>query len=146
MDSQSTTIIEPATTSTIQPSSSSVRSQSTPAPPALERRGSSFLSLSPIASDSYPLLRRPSTFLVLSPKASGSSYPVTPLVSPPAVNSTVNPLSLVPEVGNQTVQAPLHRRSSSVSSDGSARPRFLKLGPVHFGGEQGVGDFAEVEE
>jgi len=38
------------------------------------------------------------------------------------------------------------RRSSSVSSTSSARPRFLKLGPVHFGGDPLESDFVDVED
>jgi hypothetical protein len=38
------------------------------------------------------------------------------------------------------------RRSSSVSSTSSARPRFLKLGPVHFGGDPMESDFVDVED
>lgn len=38
------------------------------------------------------------------------------------------------------------RRSSSVTSvESFGRPRFLKLGPVHFGGEPGVPDFTLIE-
>jgi len=37
------------------------------------------------------------------------------------------------------------RRSSSMSSNSSARRRFLKLGPVH-GGDQPQQDFVEVDE
>jgi len=36
------------------------------------------------------------------------------------------------------------RRSSSLSSDGSIKRRFLKLGPVHFGEGDGTGDWSEA--
>jgi len=38
------------------------------------------------------------------------------------------------------------RRSSSTSSYGAFRLRFLKLGPVHNGGDPGVSDYVDIEE
>jgi len=41
-----------------------------------------------------------------------------------------------------------HRRSSSLTSEGSnasAKQRYLKLGPVHFGEGDGKGDWSGVE-
>jgi len=101
------------------------------------------------------------TFLVLAP-VSSASYPMLPPVQSPKAEATpaVNPaekwfipaeLSCLPaDQAEKTaeVEYMLHkaRRSSSVSSSESfGRPRFLKLGPVHFGGEPGVPDFTLLE-
>jgi hypothetical protein len=75
-------------------------------------------------------IRRPSTFLSLAP-VSSESYPK----SAPEVDASV-PIS--PPL------SPVQHRSSSVSSVGE-KQRFLKLGPVFWGGVPGQDDFA-VEE
>jgi len=81
----------------------------------------SFLSLVPIQSDSYPSSTASSTASTPSDKA--------PEIVSPRMNAVDQELAAVPEKT---------RRSSSVSSG-----RFLKLGPIHFGGEPGVSDFAD---
>lgn len=101
------------------------------------------------------------TFLVLAP-VSSASYPMHPPVRSPKVEATpaINPaekwfipadISSSPiDRSEKTAEVeyilPKTRRSSSVSSSESfGRPRFLKLGPVHFGGEPGVPDFTLLE-
>ncbi|TGZ83518.1 hypothetical protein EX30DRAFT_83866 [Ascodesmis nigricans] len=85
-----------------------------------------------------PQIRRPSTFLTLAPVRS-ESYP-----KPPATEhfchhcgSKIAPPS--PEV------RPSARRSSvssTTSSNGEKKYRFLKLGPVHWGGVPGDDDYS----
>ncbi|KAF4783946.1 hypothetical protein HER10_EVM0002101 [Colletotrichum scovillei] len=60
-----------------------------------------------------------SVFLSLAPTTS-SSYPFRQQQQAAATTTTTEP-------------APLKRRTSSMSSDGSNGLRFLKLGPVHYG-------------
>ncbi|KAF2453494.1 hypothetical protein BDY21DRAFT_367025 [Lineolata rhizophorae] len=88
---------------------------------------------------SHRIPHRPSVFLVLAPVHS-DGYPSGPMSprSPPAADSPASPMGIA--------VADKARRSSSVSSASSAASgpaRFLKLGPVHFGGEPGVPDFSE---
>jgi hypothetical protein len=101
------------------------------------------------------------TFLVLAP-VSSASYPMHPPVRSPKVEATptINPTEkwFIPaEISSSPIDRSektaeveymphKSRRSSSVSSSESfGRPRFLKLGPVHFGGEPGVPDFTLLE-
>ncbi|KAK3984886.1 hypothetical protein QBC44DRAFT_336178 [Cladorrhinum sp. PSN332] len=83
--------------------------------------------------------RRPSTFLSLAPSTS-DSYPRKPQTQP----LTTEALAEI----NSVVAAQKQRRASSLSSDASkGQFRFLKLGPVHFGehiDENDKGDFHEV--
>lgn len=101
------------------------------------------------------------TFLVLAP-VSSASYPMHPPVQSPKVEATpaINPAErwFIPaEISSSPIDRSEKtaeveymprkaRRSSSVSSSESfGRPRFLKLGPVYFGGEPGVPDFTLLE-
>ncbi|EON69021.1 hypothetical protein W97_08279 [Coniosporium apollinis CBS 100218] len=83
--------------------------------------------------------RRDSTFLALAPTQS-NSFPASPPSMSPR-NSVAAVDAVEPALGMET-----KRRSSSVSSGEAGRARFLKLGPVHYGGEMGVSDYAEQEE
>ncbi|KAL2063603.1 hypothetical protein VTL71DRAFT_5408 [Oculimacula yallundae] len=93
--------------------------------PAAEERAQlgthRFLSLAPTTSASYPLMKA-------SPAAEAASAESKPAV-------TAETLALA----TPTVPVESHRRSSSLSSDGSLmqKRRFLKLGPVHFGVSEG---------
>ena len=81
--------------------------------------------------------KTPSPFLVLAPTQS-NSYPASPVGSP-STAAVSTALSAVPLDDT-------HKRTSSVSSTSSEELkglRFLKLGPVHFGGEPGVSDYAD---
>jgi hypothetical protein len=105
--------------------------------------------------------RRPSTFLSLAPTTS-ASYPSTPLIKAPIPQSPLQEPTQTPHSTQadptparleavvaaapsaETIDSELlkTRRSSSLSSDGSTqKKRFLKLGPVHFG--EGDGDWSE---
>jgi len=104
--------------------------------------------------------RQPSTFLSLAPTTS-ASYPSTPLIKSPVVqsptqapvlptqaaeNTQTDAVGITPAVGGvEEIDAEVlkTRRSSSLSSDGSSKKRFLKLGPVHFGEGDGKGDWSE---
>jgi len=87
-------------------------------------------------------------FLVLAPQTSGS-YPIQPAskasssTSTPSAETAVDlsaPVELIEPVVKE-------RRSSSISSNGSAHRRYyLKLGPVYGGGDPAVPDFVEAEE
>ncbi|KAK0666141.1 hypothetical protein QBC41DRAFT_156019 [Cercophora samala] len=89
--------------------------------------------------------RRPSTFLSLAPSTS-ESYPRNQQTrqEPSAAPLTAEALAAIPAVQPQK-QDEQKRRASSLSSDAS-KFRFLKLGPVHWGEHQdGVKeDFYEV--
>ncbi|KAH6853584.1 hypothetical protein B0I37DRAFT_10297 [Chaetomium sp. MPI-CAGE-AT-0009] len=86
--------------------------------------------------------RRPSTFLSLAPSTS-ASYPRTPRVKEPL---TAEALAQQQQQASASTEEELaKRRTSSLSSDAS-KFRFLKLGPVHWGEHQGENDtdFHEV--
>jgi len=103
-------------------------------------------------------IQAPTAFLSLAPTTS-ASYPTQQsktLTSPnlPAAVSPAAPLEAIGEVAatptTMEIAASLKtRRSSSITSEGStgsAKQRFLKLGPVHFGEGDGKGDWSEVIE
>jgi hypothetical protein len=77
--------------------------------------------------------RRPSTFLSLAPKIS-ESYPRIQRTKQPL---TAEALAQVPKDDSTSASATeiSKRRTSSLSSDAS-KFRFLKLGPVHWGEHQ----------
>ncbi|KAK4129425.1 hypothetical protein N657DRAFT_677047 [Parathielavia appendiculata] len=85
-------------------------------------------------------LRRPSTFMSLAPITS-DSYPRTQRAKQPL---TAEALAQVATQDGASADA-TKRRTSSLSSDAS-KFRFLKLGPVHWGEHQDddKGDFREV--
>ncbi|KAI9815819.1 MAG: hypothetical protein M1832_005233 [Thelocarpon impressellum] len=111
----------------------------------------------PVITSIMPPIRKPADFLVLAPVQS-ASYPISressiststkPVPEPSAASPVIMTAPATPEIDEvstdsavstvSTVSTP--SRSSSVSSTGN---RFLKLGPVHWGGEPGVGDWAE---
>ncbi|KAL1636693.1 hypothetical protein SLS58_009680 [Diplodia intermedia] len=99
--------------------------------------------------------RRPSNFLVLAPTAS-ANYPTSPQALAPTTPASKEPVSPTDELGSPVVKptdnvtpeiaaTPKEHRSDSISSNGSARFKFLKLGPVHFGKGDSATDFAETE-
>ncbi|KAI9817099.1 MAG: hypothetical protein M1827_001211 [Pycnora praestabilis] len=93
---------------------------------------SNFLVLSPVHSDSFPT----------SPKSKPSTTNDSAILSP-SLKAGAGPS--VDEISDLLAKT---RRSSSTSSSNSSEKgtpkfRFLKLGPVHWGGEQGMSDFAE---
>ncbi|AEO53348.1 hypothetical protein MYCTH_2313333 [Thermothelomyces thermophilus ATCC 42464] len=85
------------------------------------RRPSTFLSLAPSTSDSYPRAQRP-------------RQPLTP-----------EALAAVTKQDGAASGEAMKRRSSSLSSDAS-KFRFLKIGPVHWGEHQDdhKGDYYEL--
>jgi len=95
--------------------------------------------------------RRNSTFLILAPEHS-DAYPQqtsrTSSTSSTAVDTSATEASAVDATtaAEPTDMTKKTRRSSSISSTGSTGRRFLKLGPVHFGGDPRVSDFVEAEE
>ncbi|KAM3086506.1 hypothetical protein ACMFMG_000639 [Clarireedia jacksonii] len=89
---------------------------------------------------------RPHSFLSLAPKTS-ASYPANPISkseTPPVETKEVSGLS---ELDRELLLKA--SRSESMSSDASSvgaqksSGRFLKLGPVHFGENDGKGDWSE---
>lgn len=93
-----------------------------------ERRPSTFLSLAPSMSDSYPRTQKTKDIKV-------------PALTADALTQATKEGEVSP-----VVVAKQHR-TSSLSSDGSKTGlRFLKLGPVHWGEHQGEGqaDWHEV--
>jgi hypothetical protein len=110
------------------------------------------------AAHTIRIARPTSIFLVLSPVIS-SDYPSNASTQVPSTASSVSskPLlaSMAPAVGSAidltgsveaSEQVHKDRRSSSTSSYGPFKRRFLKLGPVHNGGEAGVSDYVDFEE
>ncbi|KAK3300208.1 uncharacterized protein B0H64DRAFT_9354 [Chaetomium fimeti] len=88
--------------------------------------------------------RRPSTFLSLAPSTS-ESYPRTPRVKQPLTAEALTDAAQQQQASAATEEELAKRRTSSLSSDAS-KFRFLKLGPVHWGEHQGENDtdFHEV--
>ncbi|KAL2154981.1 hypothetical protein VTH82DRAFT_3657 [Thermothelomyces myriococcoides] len=86
--------------------------------------------------------RRPSTFLSLAPSTS-DSYPRTQRPKQPLTSEAL--AAATKQQDGPTSDEATKRRSSSLSSDAS-KSRFLKLGPVHWGEHQDdhKGDFYEV--
>jgi len=117
------------------------------------RRDSTFLSLTEEPAAGIPgalQQRRPSNFLVLAPVTS-ASYPAMP-----KRRSSVSSVKKEDVIATDDIVGPTAdiipivmktRRSTSVSSTSSEgrRLRFLKLNPVHWGGEEGEDDYA-IEE
>lgn len=93
------------------------------------QRPLTFLSLAPVQSASYP-------------KAPASPVTKSPVESNLAAAATETPKPVDNIITGPTVQFTA-RRHSSTSSVGSQR--FLKLGPVHWGGNTGDDDYA-IEE
>jgi len=97
---------------------------------------------------------RPHSFLSLAPKIS-ASYPATPIPKSETLHQTAESPTVVeakevPELSGLDRELLLKAsRSESMSSDASsvgaqkASGRFLKLGPVHFGENDGKGDWSE---
>ncbi|KAL7269699.1 hypothetical protein RUND412_007622 [Rhizina undulata] len=89
------------------------------------------------------IIRSPTAFLCLAPVHSETfpKAPVSPRLAPTAGSS----IAAIMEVPLSPLEkpTPTHRRSST-SSIGSVneKRRFLKLGPVHWGGAVGENDYA----
>jgi len=142
--------LSPAATEPIHTPHSAMSHHST-----MARRDSTFLSLTEEPAILIPgalRQRRPSNFLVLAPVTS-ESYPAMPKRRA-SVSSEKNESAIEsPLLGPTDDVIPVEpmaiktRRSTSVSSTSSEgrRLRFLKLNPVHWGGEQGEDDYA-IEE
>ncbi|KAK4956895.1 hypothetical protein LTR28_005867 [Elasticomyces elasticus] len=98
---------------------------------------STFLDLSPTQSATFPP-PAPSSTTDNSAAPNADKDSSDDVLGPLATPSALSPIELAEQLAKK-------RRSSSTSSASSAgdKTRFLKLGPVHFGGEPGVGDFAE---
>lgn len=110
------------------------------------------------AAHTIRIPRPDSVFLVLSPVTS-SDYPSPTSTRTPSVDSSAPPKPLLASItqtlgsaidltgsADASEQVQKDRRSSSTSSYGPFKRRFLKLGPVHNGGESGVSDYVEFDE
>lgn len=108
------------------------------------RRPSTFLSLAPTTSASYPQQRTSPPASIVSPKIVAADIAATTTTESAAAVTETAPLATVEELDGSGV--PKHRRTSSLASDdsGNAKLRFLKLGPVHWGEGDGKGDWSEV--
>lgn len=105
-------------------------------------RNFTFLTLAPVTSASYPSRPRISS---TASKSSDSSIVdrVDDFIPAERASPTVGSADTTAEEIEYMLKK---RRSSSVSSSESfGRARFLKLGPVHWGGEPGVPDFTLLE-
>lgn len=109
-------------------------------PDAEARSQPTFLPLAPATSASYPT--RPKSSTASPPKSLTSSPKIDAITQPEAVAASAQSAELVDS-------PPKHHRSSSLASTASTtsigsggRPRFLKLGPVHWG--EGASDWSEV--
>jgi len=96
-------------------------------------RESEFLVLAPVLSNSYP---------AMSPLFRSTSIASESAASSDEANTAVDTTTIA-EIDSALKKT---RRSSSVSSTGSGRTRYLRLGPVHWGGEPGIADFVEADE
>jgi hypothetical protein len=108
------------------------------------RRPSTFLSLAPTTSASYPQQRISPPASIVSPKIAAADIAATTTTESAAAVTETAPLASGEELDASGV--PKHRRTSSLASDdsGNAKLRFLKLGPVHWGEGDGKGDWSEV--
>ncbi|KAI9705836.1 MAG: hypothetical protein M1836_005242 [Candelina mexicana] len=101
----------------------------------------SFLTLAPVQSASYP-----TSPVSTSNTSKRSSEQVTPgpSISIPAIASpsenTTGPSAAEIAVALKTTRS---SSTSTVDSESTGRNRFLKLGPVHWGGNPGVSDWAD---
>jgi hypothetical protein len=95
-----------------------------------------FLILAPVMSSDYPT--------PASSRASSlaSTKPSAPVLAGELSGSAID----MTESAEASEQIKKDRRSSSTSSYGAFRRRFLKLGPVHNGGDPGVSDYVDIEE
>lgn len=87
-------------------------------------------------------IRKPTGFLSLAPVHS-SSFPKSPSLSPitGALSAVVDASPLSPPPS--PLQKAIHRSSSTSSVNSvTEKRRFLKLGPVHWGGAIGENDYA----
>lgn len=107
----------------------------------------SFLSLAPTTSSSYPTLAKIQSAAASKPSSVDETS--TPLAEDAVVEAvaeaTVTPVTPLVAIDESLA----HRRSSSMTSDGSvasAKRRFLKLGPVHGGEDTRDADWSEVIE
>ncbi|KAI5785891.1 hypothetical protein EDC01DRAFT_661869 [Geopyxis carbonaria] len=103
-------------------------------------------------------IRRPSTFLCLAPihSASFPKGPNSPTVAPTAIAEPVEeaPLHVCNHCGSKLPppspemkpSAPLVRADSVGSLNAPNKKRFLKLGPVFWGGNAGDDDYAVALE
>ncbi|KAF8415112.1 hypothetical protein EV426DRAFT_579118 [Tirmania nivea] len=95
------------------------------------------------------LIQRPVTFLSLAPVQSASypKAPTSPASTSPVEQSLAAAVTEAPKPTDNIITGPsaqfTARRHSSTSSVSSQR--FLKLGPVHWGGNSGEDDYA-IEE
>jgi hypothetical protein len=98
-------------------------------------------------------IRRPHTFLCLAPVHSASfpKAPQSPAMSPATITAepsiaTAMEESILPPPASPTTELKhkaVHRSSSSASAvSATDKQRFLKLGPVHWGGNIGDDDYA----
>lgn len=111
------------------------------------RRDSTFLSLTeePASGIQAALRqRRPSNFLILAPVTSDSYPKKAPLASDKKEELSASTAAVVGATAYDIPIVMKTRRSTSVSSTSSEgrRLRFLKLNPVHWGGEEGEDDYA----
>jgi hypothetical protein len=110
------------------------------------------------AEKAAPFVSKPrslSVFLELAPVLSTSPSDASSRATSVSTSSVARPV-LTGEVPASAVDMSTpadasertnkNRRSSSVSSTSSGRRRFLKLGPVHFGGDPLESDFVDVED
>lgn len=107
-----------------------------------------FLSLAPTTSSSYPTHRRSSSTAekpveAVDAAAASAASNESAIIEEPAANSTTiaNPIAgeIAVALTNRT------RRTSSMTSSGSNGMRFLKLGPIH-GWEDHSAVWSEVVE
>lgn len=132
-----------AKASPTQVKGSSLPTTKAKSPHPQEQKAHAFLVLAPTQSASYPLARVTTTSANVIVESNDKSSPTSPsVVTSPLLAPAPKPTTTTSTDGNEFLAADKSSRSSSISSDG-ARTRFLKLGPVHWGGEPGVGDWAE---
>jgi hypothetical protein len=116
---------------------------------------STFLSLAPETSSSYPTRRTSTASDSAAAASAGTSAATATAADAAATASTTDAAAKeassavdlsAPAAGSPPQPAAKPRRSSSISSAGSSGLKFLRLGPVHFGGDPREADFVLLAE
>ncbi|KAI9714563.1 MAG: hypothetical protein M1812_006368 [Candelaria pacifica] len=103
--------------------------------------GFSFLSLAPVQSASYPTT--PASTPGNSKRGSEQATPGSSNSQPAIASPTDNMAAPSPSEIATALKTTRSSSTSTVDSDTLGRNRFLKLGPVHWGGDPGVSDWAD---
>jgi hypothetical protein len=105
-----------------------------------------FLSLVPETSSSYPTQRASTSAADASATTAGATTTTASTTTTDAAKETSSAVDLTAPAAAGDAATAKARRSSSISSTGSGGLKFLRLGPVHFGGDPRQADFVLLAE